>query len=881
MSPPQTIAHYRILSKLGEGGMGAVYRATDTKLSREVAIKVLPDALANDPDYLARFQREALVLASLNHPNIAVIHGIEENALVMELVPGPTLEEMIAAGPMPLDEALPIARQIAEALEAAHEKGVIHRDLKPANVKVTPEGVVKVLDFGLAKTGDSASNASAANSPTLTMSATRAGMIMGTAAYMSPEQAKGKAVDRRADIWAFGVVLREMLTGQRMYAGDTVAEILASVLKDSPDLNALPAPTPPVIRELLRRCLEKDPRRRLRDIGEARIQIEDYLAHPESPAPPAAAAKPRRAWPYAVFCGTVLLLAGSVIYWQRRTPAPDSPTSRFLIPPPAGYRYTGGAVSPDGRRIAVVIQGPGPRQIWIREMDSPQMRMLAGTEGAGNLFWAPDSRSLGFSATPLIKRVDIGSGQVQAICDSPGTVAGATWNADGVIVASVFNQNLVRVAASGGTPQPILTGRPELKNLVLWFPHFLPDGHRFLFTADGDPGRDGIYLGSLEGKEPVRRILPFASGAVFAPEPGLQTGHIFFRAQGALMAVRFDAGKGEVSGGPFAVHQHAGPSTARLPVSSSVPARVIAWLELSASQNNLAEIVALDRSGRRLFRVDTGSAGGHPELSPDGARLISERQESSVLNFNLWTFDLNRKVASRLAFGAGTQGPAAWLPDGQRLIFAGTVNGIQGLFTAPADGSKAPEKILQGIFHHLHVTPDGKIAAFEVGGVGSNAGHEIQWLPLQGGALPETLVNATAAVGNPQFSPDGRWFSYSSAESGVRQVYVESFPRGNGRWQVSNAGGTVSRWRRDGRELIYYDEAAHNVWSVAVTPRGSTLELGTPVKLFDVRFLNGYFAITHDAQRFYANVAQEVQGERTPEAEPLTVVLDWRGAAKQ
>ena len=528
---PSAIAHYRITAKLGEGGMGEVWRATDTKLGREVAIKILPDSFAQDPDRLARFTREAQVLASLNHPNIAAIYGVEDQALVMELVEGPTLAERIAQGPIPHVEALPIARQIAEALEYAHERGVVHRDLKPANIKVTPEGRVKVLDFGLAKALTSESPgagpaASPMSSPTVTIRAGASvmGTILGTAAYMSPEQARGQAVDKRSDIWSFGVVLFEMLTGQQMFKGETVSDTLAAVLKTDPDWAKLPADTPAPIRAVLRRCLERDRKKRLRDIGDAFLEVATYSDEPPGP---------RQGWSYwwpvgvALLSLATLVLAVLLVAHFREQLQPTFQVS--LLPPekaafaPVLSQNGGMAISPDGRTLAFVATQEGRTLLWVRKLDSLIARPLAGTEHAYQPFWSPDNRFLGFFAGNQLKKIEVAGGLAQVICEA--TIGrGGTWNREGVIVFSGIDRTLYRVPAAGGTSPAKLTALdPTRQENAHYWPEFLPDGKHFLYLArSGGQGKSAILVGSVDGKpgaSPRMELVKAAANAKYVP-PG-------------------------------------------------------------------------------------------------------------------------------------------------------------------------------------------------------------------------------------------------------------------------------------------------------------------------------------------------------------------------
>ena len=567
----QTLGHYQVTGKLGAGGMGVVYRAHDTRLGRDVALKMLPEAFLHDSERLARFEREAHLLASLNHPNIATIYGLEESgggrALVMELVEGATLAERIGSGPVPLEEALVIARQIAEAIEFAHERGIVHRDLKPANVKLTHDNTVKVLDFGLAKAfSEDRLSSDVENSPTITQAATRAGVVLGTAAYMAPEQAKGKPVDRRADIWAFGIVLLEMLTGRQTYSGETAAETLAFVMTRDPALDRVPPETPAAIRRLLRRCLDRDPRRRLRDIGEARIAIEEVLsgapAEPAVPGGPSSSPLPSRPLVWMAIAGVlaVLLLASlaALMGHFRETP-PKASAVRFQVslPEKASLRSQDfPVVSPNGEYL-VFAAGGGPgsttgRILRVRPLNSLSFQDLPGSEGARMPFWSPDSRSIGFFAEGKLKKVDVTGGSPQTICDVASGQSGA-WSPDGTIVfAAVSAGPLLRVPAAGGEAKPLTALDPSRQEIRHGRPFFLPDGRSFLYLAVSSlPEKNGIYAGSLDSKE-TKRLMTSSSHAAYAPGPS-GVGYLMFSRANTLMAQPFDSRKLELSGEPFPI----------------------------------------------------------------------------------------------------------------------------------------------------------------------------------------------------------------------------------------------------------------------------------------------------------------------------------------
>jgi len=555
------LGSYEIVAQIGAGGMGEVYEAHDTKLGRDVAIKVLPEAFAHDPQRLSRFQREAKMLASLNHPNIATIHGLEESQgthyLVMELVPGETLRERVAReGALPVDEALGIARQIAEALEAAHEKGIVHRDLKPANVKVTPEGKVKVLDFGLAKAfaGDTETS-DPPNSPTLSHAATMQGVILGTAAYMSPEQARGKVTDKRTDIWAFGCVLYELLTGKAAFSGEDITDILAAVVRAEPDWSELPQATPSKIRDLLRRCLQKDKTLRLRDAGDARIEIHEILT--ASPAVDAVPPPPRSAFPWIAATAVLLIAIAALSFVHfREVPAPQ-PSARFQVPPPEQSAVSMFQLSPDGRNIAVTALSEGRNRLWIRPLDSLQWQLLQGTDDASYLFWSPDGAYIGFFAQGKLKKIAVSGGPPQTLCDAPGGRGGA-WSTTGVIL---FTPNLTgglyKVSTAGGVPEPATKFTFSSPSDSQRYPEFLPDGRHFVYLEDR-MDNVAIYAGSLDGTPPTR-LLPDLSNAVYVPPiPPETMGHLLFRREGSLMAQPFDPGRIRLTGEVFPVAEQVG-----------------------------------------------------------------------------------------------------------------------------------------------------------------------------------------------------------------------------------------------------------------------------------------------------------------------------------
>ncbi|TAK11366.1 MAG: serine/threonine-protein kinase, partial [Acidobacteria bacterium] len=698
LSPGTRLGPYEIVAPLGAGGMGEVYRAKDTKLNRDVAIKVLPESFALDADRVARFTREAQVLASLNHPNIAAIYGIEEShvrgstsgvrALVMELVDGEDLSAQIARGPMPLAEALPIATQMADALEAAHDQGIVHRDLKPQNVKLRGDGTVKVLDFGLAKAIDAAGTSSDAlmNSPTMTARATQMGMVIGTAAYMSPEQAKGRAVDRRADIWAFGVVLMEMLTGRQVFGGDTVSEVMASVMKDEPDWSQLPATLPPSIGRLLRRCLDKDPRKRLSAIGDARFELTD-TGHAPAASATTAPARPRR-WPLALAAvgGAAAATIAFVLIAPALGPAPAREPSRVSVLGPSGvtlmFDSAESAISPDGRTLVFATADPnGSTRLWVRPLASTEARVLPGTEAGHLAFWSPDSRNIGFFTDDKLKRIAIDGGPVAVLCEAKDGRGGA-WGANNVIVFAPANAGpLMQVAATGGTPAPATTLDAARGETSHRFPSFLPDGRHFVFASlPAKNQKFDLFLGALDGTR-SGPIASSESAAVYA-DPG----YLIFSSANVLVAQHVDVATAKLSGEPVtlgdAPGSQGGTYTSSPPLSASRTG-TLAYLGDGFAPTSLRW---LDRAGRNAGTL-TVPEGRYQEIamSPDGTRVAVTRF-SSQNTADLWIADVARGGATRFTSAPGGNVEAVWSPDGKRIAFASDRGGPRDFFVKPASG---------------------------------------------------------------------------------------------------------------------------------------------------------------------------------------------------
>jgi len=887
LTPGTRLGVYEVTAQIGEGGMGQVYRARDTKLNRDVALKILPDAFASDPDRLARFTREAQTLASLNHPNIAHIHGLEESggvrALVMELVEGEDLSQRIARGAIPLDEALPIAKQVAEALEAAHEQGIIHRDLKPANIKVRPDGTVKVLDFGLAKAMEPAGVASpsVSQSPTITTPAmTQAGLILGTAAYMAPEQARGKTVDKRADIWAFGGVLFEMLTGKRAFPGEDVTDTIVSVLSKEPEWPSLPSPTSVSVRSLMRRCLDKDPKQRLRDIGEARLALDGAF---ETSAPQTAAATSspsgRLAWMAALAVAVVVIVAMAVptVRHFRETP-PAQLSGRFNLSLPEKSSLQFLMLSPDGRTLAFVSDEGGPNRLWVRPLDSLDARPIPGTDGATFPFWSPDGRNLGFFAQSKLKKIAVAGGPAQTLCDAP-TPRGGTWNRDGVIVfAPNITGALFRVPEDGGVPAPVT--RPAASGRSHRYPEFIAGGNRFLFLDDGaQPEITGIYTASLDGAAPVR-LLPDQSHAMYVPPTaGARTGSVLFLRETTAMALPFDAGTLRAAGAAVPVAQDVGRAgTAGFAAFSASENGVL--LYRSGDFRLKGTLVWLDRSGMQIESKSEAQQFESLALSPDGKQAaVSIRTSPETVD--VWLQDLERGVPTKFTFGPETREGGVWSPDGSYLVF-GSGQFKQSFFRKPANGAAAEEFLLQvgGNATPLDISPDGKLLVYS--DTGGNTKDDLWLLPLQGEHKPVKYLDTPFEERQAQFSPDGKWMAYSSDESGQVQVYVQPVPATGAKRQISTQGGSGPRWRRDGKEL-YYLSADGKLTAVPVKFGAGTFDVGAPLRLFerslfiartstadfDRRIL---YQPSADGQKFLALVPAEGAAGAPP---PVTIWMNW------
>jgi serine/threonine protein kinase len=866
------LAHYEITAHLGSGGMGDVYQATDTKLGRSVAIKFLPEAFSHDTERVARFQREARVLASLNHPNIAAIHGLEEidtrHFLVMELVPGETLADRIKRGPLPVEEALKIGASICEALEAAHEKGIVHRDLKPPNIKWTPEGKVKVLDFGLAKVREpSGPAANLSESPTLLTRSTP-GVIMGTAAYMSPEQAKGKEVDRTTDVWAFGCVVYEMLTGGPVFEGETTGEILGGIFKAEPDWRRLPGEIPEGIRRLLRRCLQKEAKFRLHDMADARIEIAEVQSGIEtnSQARLSAGRRERLVWISALALVSLIAVGISVVGFRPKAIAPEM---RLDIMMPPTRDPTSLAISPDGHNIVFVGTSENRSRLFLRSLDSVSARPMAGTDFPCCPFWSPDSRSVGFFADNKLKLIDIEGGSVQVLTNVISGLGG-TWNRDGTILFAMPQSPIFRVSATGGQPAPA-TRLEKPQQISHAFPQFLRDGQHFLYHAESSDTR-GVYIGQLDGPE-TRRLLDADSGAVVS-----SSGQLLVVRQGTLFAQNIDLARLELIGNPFPVAQQVPVTNFRAAVSASVAGPII---YRTGSSNAAQQLTWFDRSGKEIEKLSYGAFNGW-SIAPDGHRVALTRNVDG--NGDVWLLDLGRGVLSRFTSDPAFDDSPIWSPNGSRIVFSSARKGARALYGKPAASAETEELLLANDQNlvPLDWSSDGRFLLYR--SRDPKTSFDIWALPLDKVSKQFPVVHTIAEEREAQFSPDAKWVAYQSNDSGRFEIYVQPFPGPGNRLQISNNGGGQVRWRRDGKELFYIalDGFIMTV-PIRLDSNGQGIEAGRPAPLFNSRVSGGavqsattqQYAISSDGQRFLVNTDAEETNTT-----PITVILNWTASLK-
>jgi eukaryotic-like serine/threonine-protein kinase len=889
--PGQGIGAYKILALLGRGGMGVVYRARDERLRREVAIKVLPASLAHDADRLRRFEQEAHATSALNHPNILTIYdiGAHEGApfIVAELLEGEELRAQLESGALPARRALEYALQITQGLAAAHEKGIVHRDLKPENLFVTKDGRVKILDFGLAKLGPPQPGVVDTGAPTQKR-LTDPGVVMGTVGYMAPEQVRGQETDHRADIFAFGVILYEMLSGQRPFRGDSAIEVMNAILKEEPpELGETNAKISPQIEKLVRRCLEKKPERRFQttyDLGFALealstssgARLETQAALPvvsDSVGLSGVFGQARLAW--AVTAALLLAPLGVIWAYFTRQPATDARVMKFSILPPEQERVGGIALSPDGRRLTfTAMDSTGKSRLYLRPLDALAAQPLAGAGNALYPFWSPDSRFIGFFAEGKLKKIAASGGPPQVICNALAPRGGA-WNRDDVIIFTAgTNEGLSRVSSAGGDPSVLTTpDRSRMEYSHRW-PQFLPNGRSFLYFTNAAPESRGVYLGSLDSKE-TRRLLLTDSSGIYAPP-----GYLLFWRAGTLLAQAFDQQKLALTGEPFPIAEQVGVTEA----GGFLTYVTVSQNGVLASHPGSSEKVQLawfDRGGKQTGVISSRAEYRNPALSPDGKRMAFDSIDPQMVNRDVWALEFARGTTSRLTSDPATDSFPVWSPDGSHVVFSSNRNGLSSdLYQKAASGAGSDELLLKSGSPTVPTdwSQDGRFILYQ--SIDPKARENIGVLPLEGDRQPFPLLQTEFSEQQARFSPNGKWFAYTSDESGATQVYVQSFPASGAKWPVSTGGGDQPRWRRDGRELFYL-AADGKLMAVDVKTDGA-FEAGVPRPLFETHspFAAGPFAInyvtTADGQGFLVRLA--VEQSSTP---PITVVVNWAAEVKR
>ena len=882
LAPGTRLGRYEIRSKVGAGGMGEVYRARDMQLGRDVAVKVLPSSFSVDESRLRRFQQEACAAGALNHPNILIVHDIGacESApyVVSELLEGETLRKRIGDTPVAQRRAIDYALQIANGLAAAHKKGIIHRDLKPDNIFITNDGRVKILDFGLAKLTQIDGDQAQTDIPTRRVD-TDPGVVMGTVGYMSPEQLKGKAVDQRSDIFSFGAILYEMLSGRRAFHGESAAETMSAILReDPPELSNANKNISPALERLVNRCLEKNPEERFHSASDLAFALEalagSALISAQTTASTIAVRRlTQREIVFAAIAVVAVVALGVVLsslYF--RHPTTDARAVRLFITPPEKNSLGSFAMSPDGGRLAfVATDASGRTLLWIRPLDSIDAQPLAGTEEAVYPFWSPDNRFVAFFAGSKLKKVQATGGPVQTLCNAP-VPRGGTWNSEGVILFSPVPTDVIyRVSAAGGEPTPLTTlDRSRLENSHRW-PHFLPDGRHFLYSVLGGSETRGIYVGSLGSKEQRRLLDVPNSDALYA------SGYLLFRREATLIAQAFDADKLQLTGEPIPIAEPVAFDAASFQTLFSVSETGVLAYNVGGSIKT--QLAWMDRSGKQIGFIEQPGYYFRPALSPDEKRVAVDNVDVQG-NRDIWIIELARGNTTRFTFDPALELWPVWSPDGSRVAFASNRSGTMDLYQRSASGTGTEEVLLKS---ELAKTPydwskDGRYLLYQV--TDPKTQSDLWVLPMQGDekAFPLLQTQFNERVG--RFSRNGRWFAYTSDESGMWEVYVQTFPPSGGKWQISTNGGYNPEWRGDGNELFYI-AADKKMMAVEVKGEGATFQRGVPKALFDLRIPNFFdirarFAVTADGQKFLINNLVSEQS-----AAPIAMVMNWTGDLKK
>ena len=879
------LGRYEIRSQLGAGGMGEVYRARDAELGRDVAVKVLPSSFSNDLDRLHRFQQEACAAGALNHPNILSIYDVGKHDgspyVVSELLEGETLRQRIAGSPLAQRRAIDYALQIAHGLGAAHEKGIIHRDLKPDNVFITNDGRVKILDFGLAKLTQLDGNQAQTEIPTRRVD-TDPGVVMGTVGYMSPEQLKGRAVDQRTDIFSFGAILYEMLSGRRAFHGESAAETMSAILKeDPPELSDTNKTVSPALERLVSHCLEKNSEARFhsaRDLAFALDAISGSSSVSSqtlrSTVSAQAGERLRNQLPWIITAVLSLaLIVMFVFLFFRRAPTAETPEAqRFIIPLPEKAQIVGPpTISPDGRFLVFRLNtDDGKELLWLRALGSLEARPLIGTDGASQPFWSPDSHSVGFFANGQLKRIDVSGGALQTICDAPSNWSGA-WGREGTIVFSRgVGSGLYRVPASGGAPVQLTTVDPSHNEIEHIWPYFLPNGRHFLFfVRNAQPEDSAIYVGTLESKN-TTRLLQVHSSVAYAPP-----GYLLFVRENTLLAQGFDADTLQLKGDAFPVAEQ----TVRNPITGRAMFSVseTGVLLLRPGDINNTQLIWFDRTGKLLGALTPPGGYNAPALSPDEKKIAVTRSG------DIWLIDLERGTQIRLTADPANDSYPAWYPSGDRVLFLSTRNGASGIYQKPLNGTSPEEPLVSSaeLKYTPQWSPDGQSIIYSQTNPRTNL--DLYLLSLGGERKTTSLLQTTFIEGQGRFSPNGRWIAYISNETGQFQVYVESFPATDAKLAISIGGGSQPQWRADGKELYYYTPD-RKLMAVAVNGDGPTFKVGEARPLFEIRVFaidqsfpgTGYYTVTHDGQRFLVSSVPEA-----PERQQINVVLNWAADLKR